>query len=430
MVLVKHLLQRETTMFRFIAISFLLLCSTVQAYPLDPFVMKQSPLTDFAAWVSEQTNKNIILGKGVEGNISINVSKLDDQDIVPLFEKVMAANGYSVKQKENDLIVSIDTSAQIDLPALDAKVYALKHIRNTKALTLFNMILSSANTAENSSKKSNEETVSVIISRHSVDPLIASNALLVVATKGQLDTLDNLVSQIDLDIKQVMIQAIILEKDVSDSKEFGVNLGSSLSKNGFALDASTNTSQSSTFGALTLGTYAPLGSIGSFTGLVSALASDEKTKILSTPNILVMDRELGHISVGQNVPFLVSTQTTDGGVQTQSIERRDVGVSLSVTPHVLGSGEVVLKISQESSSVTNSAQARDIITNQRSISTVARVSDGETIALGGLISNETRKSITGVPVLMNIPFLGRLFKSENESNSQKELMVFIKTVVL
>ncbi|MFT2112011.1 hypothetical protein [Marinomonas sp. 2405UD68-3] len=416
-------------MFRFIVISVLLLCSTVQAYPVDPFVIKQSPLADFATWVSEQTQRNIILGKAVEGNISINVSKIDDQDLIPLFKKVMAANGYSVQEKSNDLIVSIDTNSQIDLPALDAKIYALKHIRNTKALTLFNMILSSAN-AKNSTGKEEKETINVVVSRHSVDPLIASNSLLVIATKAQLAALDGLVSQIDLDIKQVMIQAIILEMDVSDREDLGVNLGSSLSKNGFSVQATTNTSQSSSLGALTLGGYAPLGSVGSITGLISALVSDEKTKILSTPNILVMDRELGYISVGQNVPFLVSTQTSDGGVQTQSIERKDVGVSLSVTPHVLGSGEIVLRISQESSSVTSNAQARDIVTNKRSISTVARVIDGETIALGGLISNETRKSVTGVPVLMDIPYLGRLFKSESENNSQKELIVFIKTMVL
>ncbi|RDL42623.1 type II secretory pathway protein [Marinomonas piezotolerans] len=416
-------------MFRFIVISVLLLCSTVQAYPLDPFVIKQSPLADFATWVSEQTQRNIILGKAVEGNISINVSKLDDQDLIPLFKKVMAANGYSVQEKSNDLIVSIDTNSQIDLPALDAKVYALKHIRNTKALTLFNMILSSAK-AGNATSTQENENLSVIVSRHSVDPLVASNSLLVIATKAQLANLDGLVSQIDLDIKQVMIQAIILEMDVSDREDLGVNLESSLSKNGFSVQATTNTSQSTTLSALTLGGYAPLGSAGSLKGLISALVSNEKTKILSTPNILVMDRELGHISVGQNVPFLVSTQTTDGGVQTQSIERRDVGVSLSVTPHVLASGEVVLKISQESSSVTSNAQARDIVTNKRSISTVARVINGETIALGGLISNETRRSVTGVPVLMNLPLLGRLFKSESEVNSQKELMVFIKTMVL
>ena len=75
-------------MFRFIVISLLLLCSAVQAYPLDPFVIKQSPLADFATWVSDQTQRNIILGKAVEGNISINVSKLDDQDLIPLFKKV------------------------------------------------------------------------------------------------------------------------------------------------------------------------------------------------------------------------------------------------------------------------------------------------------------------------------------------------------
>jgi general secretion pathway protein D len=416
-------------MFRFIVISFLLLCSTVQAYPLDPFVIKQSPLADFVQWVAQQTNKNIILGKGVEGKISINVSKLDDQDIVPLFKKVMAANGFSVEDNNNDLIVSVDTNSQVDMQPLDAKVYALKHIRNTKALTIFNMILSSANTEEKIDGVG-EDISHVTVSRHSVDPLTASNSLLVIATKAQFSALDNLVSQIDLSVKQVIIQAIILETDVSDSKELGINFGVSGSGNSASLDSSVDLSQSAVSLGLSLGGVIPLGTTGNFSGLISALMLDEKTNILSTPNILVMDRELGRISVGQNVPFLVSTQTTDGGVQTQSIERRDVGVSLSVTPHVLGSGEVVLKITQESSSVTNIAQARDIVTNQRSISTVARVLDGETIVLGGLISNETRKSVTGVPVLMDIPYLGRLFKSESERKAQKELMVFIKTMVL
>lgn len=418
-------------MFRFIVISLLLACSAAQAYPLDPFIIKHSPLTDFSEWVAQQTHKNVILGKGVEGNISINVSTLDDQEVIPLFKKVMSANGYSVKQENDDLVVSIDTNSQINLPILDAKVYTLKHIRNSKAVELFNTILLAANSEEpKDSTDQDNATAKVTVSRHSVEPLVGSNSLLVLATKKQLASLDGIVSQIDLNIKQVLIQAIILETDISNRKDLGINLGTSLSKNGFALKSTTNSSQSSDIANLALGGYALLGSGGSITGLISALMTDDKTKILSTPNILVMDRELGHISVGQNVPFLVSTQTTDGGVQTQSIQRKDVGVSLSVTPHVLGSGEVVLKISQESSSVTSNAQARDIVTNKRSISTVARVIDGETIALGGLISNETRKSVTGVPVLMDIPYFGRLFKSESENNSQKELMVFIKTIVL
>ncbi|MGO2355121.1 MAG: hypothetical protein ACTH58_10345 [Marinomonas foliarum] len=398
-------------MFRFIVISLLLLCSTVQAYPLDPFVIKQSPLADFATWVSEQTQRNIILGKGVEGNISINVSKLDDRDIVPLFEKVMAANGYSVKEKENDLIVSIDTAAQIDLPVLDAKVYTIKHIRNFKLAELFNTILlaASSDDVEGSDDKENA-TAKVVVSRHSVDPLVASNSLLVTATKKQLTYLDNLVDQIDTTIKMVFIQLIIIETDVSDRETLGVNLGGVLSKNGFAAQSTTNSSQSSDLGSLSLGGYALLGSGGSVSGLISALSNNEKTSILATPIIATYDRVSGYFTGGQNVPFLTSTQTSDGGVKTQSIQRRNIGLNFDVTPHILGSGEIVLQIKLESSSVTASTQAVDIITNQRQLSTLVRVTDGEMMVLGGLISNETRKSVTGVPVLMDIPYLGRLFK--------------------
>ena len=253
--------------------------------------------------------------------------------------------------------------------------------------------------------------------------------MLVVATKDQLASLDHLVDQIDVNSKQVLIQAIVFEVDVSKQKDIGVKLGTSLSNSGFTIDTSTGVSSSS-ISSLSIGSFLPLGSGGNISSLISALAASEETNILSTPNILVLDRELGSLSVGENIPILVSTQTTDGGVQTQSIERKDVGVSLFVTPYILGSGDVILKIQQESSSITTNVQARDIVTNKRSISTSARVASGEIIALGGLISTENRTSVSGVPVLMNVPLLGNLFKSKSEIKVQKELIVFLKTEVI
>ena len=101
-----------------------------------------------------------------------------------------------------------------------------------------------------------------------------------------------------------------------------------------------------------------------------------------------------------------------------------------MTPHILSSWQVILKINQESSSVTNSTQASDIITNQRSISTVAKMMDGETMALGGLVSEETRQSESGVPMLKDLPFIGRLFRSESKETVQRELTVLIKTQIL
>ena len=146
--------------------------------------------------------------------------------------------------------------------------------------------------------------------------------------------------------------------------------------------------------------------------------------------ILVTNNEQGRISVGQNVPFLVSKEVTDGGNTIQQIERRDVGVSLSVRPFVLGDGRAMLNILQESSSVTSSSIAADLITNKREISTVAEVHTGQTIVLGGLVSEEERKSQTGVPLLKSIPLIGRLFRRDTTQSVQRELTVLIKTTIL
>ena len=142
-----------------------------------------------------------------------------------------------------------------------------------------------------------------------------------------------------------------------------------------------------------------------------------------------MDRERGYITVGQNVPFLVSTETTDGGNTVQSIKRKDVGVSLTVTPHILRD-MVVLQITQESRSVSDSTIASDIITNKRTLSTTVVVKDGETIVLDGLISHETRTTETGVPVLKDMPLVGNLFKSTSKEDDKKDLKVILKTSLL
>ncbi|EMN7322031.1 hypothetical protein WB896_004423 [Vibrio vulnificus] len=141
-----------------------------------------------------------------------------------------------------------------------------------------------------------------------------------------------------------------------------------------------------------------------------------------------MDRERGYITVGQNVPFLVSNESNDNGNIIQRIERKDIGVMLEVTPHVMGN-DIVLSINQESSSVTDSTVASDIITNKRTLMTTVAVKSGQTIVLGGLISDENRVTKSGVPVLQDIPLLGALFRSESTNKVQKELRVVIKTTV-
>lgn len=232
-------------------------------------------------------------------------------------------------------------------------------------------------------------------SNYDVQILPTTNSIIVTGSPDQITKIDALIAGIDRPQKQVFIEAIITETLIDDSEEFGVNLELALDNAGFitqpiAIDKAVDN----------LLFY----DSGDFSALVKAVQSSEDTELLSRPNMLIMDREKGYITVGQNVPFLTSSEVTDGGNTIQRIERQDVGVSLEVVPHVLGD-DVVLIINQESSSVTNSAIASDIITNKRTLQTVVKVRDRQTIALGGLISSEERKSVSGVPLLMDIPCL-------------------------
>ncbi|MGF1764969.1 hypothetical protein [Aliivibrio kagoshimensis] len=235
--------------------------------------------------------------------------------------------------------------------------------------------------------------------------------------------MDALIGVIDQKQQLVFIESIITETLLDDNQELGVNLSSAMDGTGF--NFATNV-----ISAFNPNKYAhAIYNGGDFSALIKAVSKSENTTLLSKPHILILDREQGYISVGQNVPFLVATDTTDAGKVTQRIERRDVGISLSVVPHIIGNS-VILKISQESSSVSNSAIASDIITNKRTVQTTVSVQSGQTISLGGLISGEDKVSISGIPLLMDIPFLGELFKSKQVSKVQKELMVIIKTTIL
>lgn len=426
-------------MFRFIAakiciVMYVCIIHTpyIQAKPLDQFEVRQAPISEFVEWVSKESGENIILGRGVEGTVSVHVKTMDSKDVIPLFIQVMRSNGYMVDlDKDGFYKVLIDKEQTLKPVQIFTKIYKLNYLRNTKARDVFNSVLLAASndTMDTQPQESENSVAAIATSHHSVDFLPASNALLVSGTSNQIKTLDQFVSEIDTDVRQVVIESVILETDLGNSESLGVNLSSALAANGFT--AITNTIDKVTsVTSLSEGGHLVFSQDGDIRGLVTAISKESNAKILSTPNILVMDRERGNISVGQNVPFLVSREITDGGNIIQQIERKDVGVTLSVTPHVLASGEIVLQISQESSSVTNSTQAADIITNKRSISTVAKVSDGETIALGGLVSDETRTVHSGVPLLRRIPWLGRLFRYDREESVQRELTVMIKTTIL
>jgi general secretion pathway protein D len=186
---------------------------------------------------------------------------------------------------------------------------------------------------------------------------------------------------------------------------------------------------------LTIGVFKQLASGALGLGAVAhALETDGGTNILSTPNMVTLDNEVAQIRVGQNVPILTGQFTTTSGTNSnpfQTIDRKDVGLTLKVRPQISEGGTIKLAIYNESSSIDDSVSSTSgIILKTRVIETNVIADDGQVIVLGGLISDDANDSADKVRGLADIPVLGNLFKYQKRQRKKTNLMVFLRPVVM
>jgi general secretion pathway protein D len=168
--------------------------------------------------------------------------------------------------------------------------------------------------------------------------------------------------------------------------------------------------------------------------LVRALQTDNNANILSTPTLLSLDNEEAKIVIGQNVPFITGQYAISGAATTptpfQTIERKDVGLTLRIRPQISEGGQVRLQIYQEVSSIADATNIAGVITNKRSIESTVLVNDGQIIVIGGLIQDSTGGGVSKVPLLGDIPIIGGLFRQNTRSRTKTNLMVFLRPTVL
>ena len=168
----------------------------------------------------------------------------------------------------------------------------------------------------------------------------------------------------------------------------------------------------------------------SWGAIIQAVSSDTNSNILATPSITTLDNEEAYFIVGQEVPIITGSATGSNNANPfQTVERKEVGIKLKVTPQVNEGNGVQLIIEQEVSSVSGTTGV-DISINKREIKTTVMADDGETIILGGLIDEDVQESQQKVPILGDIPFIGQLFRSTASSNRKRNLMVFIKPTII
>jgi len=280
-----------------------------------------------------------------------------------------------------------------------------------------------------------------------------TNSLIVTAPQDTMQTLRQVVNQLDIRRAQVLVEAVVADISVDKAAQLGVSWVASTEEGGRGPIGVINLNDAVSAAAGLIGPVAslapPAGTLagfGDFSGntqwavLVRALDSDSDTNVLSTPSLLTLDNEEAEIVVAENVPFVTGQFTNTGASDSavnpfQTIERQDVGITLRIKPQINEGNSVNLQITQEVSQVRSKAAqeavgASDIVTTRRSVQTTVLAEDGQIIVLGGLIDENTRIVENKVPFLGDIPVLGYLFKDRESQKVKTNLMIFIRPVII
>ena len=289
-----------------------------------------------------------------------------------------------------------------------------------------------------------------------------TNSLVISAQPDILKSLKSVITQLDIRRAQVLVEALIIEVSDQLARDLGVQLlysgdgknspaavqrfgnpnpdliaitGSQLSLEGNISSNLTTTASNSLLGleGMAAGIARIKNDGESFAAILNIITNDADSNVLSTPSIMTMDNEQASIIVGQEIPITTGeTLSMNNSNPFRTVQRQEVGVKLTVTPQINEGNAVKLVINQEVSSVVGpiTATATDLITSKRQIQTTVLVEDGDTIVLGGLIDDDVQEIEKKIPILGDIPLIGRLFKSTSTSRSKRNLIVFMRPTII
>ena len=282
-----------------------------------------------------------------------------------------------------------------------------------------------------------------------------TNALVIDAPPKMMHSIMQIVDKLDIRRAQVLVEAIIVEVIVDEKNELGVTWAiegsgsdapiavtnfpgamNGVVQLGSAIGGGVTDPSSLIGSGITMGVGRISDGSISFAAVLHALEGDADTNIISTPSVVTTDNEEATLNVGQEVPFVTGSYSNTGNAggavnPFQTVQRQSIGVKLAITPQINEGDSMLLEISQEISSIAQSAaDAVDLITNQRIIETTVIVDDGDILVLGGLLEDALRESNQKVPFLGSIPVLGALFRSQKTEKIKTNLMIFIKPTIL
>ena len=390
-----------------------------------------------------------ILNSVYEGTKS---SSLNSYSVIAVdgSNSVLLRGQKSLINQFKEVIEDLDSS---NFESSNLKVIYLKYAQAAEVASILE------NVAKNleGEKESSGKGITTSISFHQ-----DTNSLVISAQPDILKSLKSVITQLDIRRAQVLVEALIIEVSEQLARDLGVQLlysgdgknspaavqrfgnpnpdliaitGSQLSLEGNISSNLTTTASNSLLGleGMAAGIARIKNDGESFAAILNIMTNDADSNVLSTPSIMTMDNEQASIIVGQEIPITTGeTLSMNNSNPFRTVQRQEVGVKLTVTPQINEGNAVKLVINQEVSSVVGpiTATATDLITSKRQIQTTVLVEDGDTIVLGGLIDDDVQEIEKKIPILGDIPLIGRLFKSTSTSRSKRNLIVFIRPTII
>ncbi len=428
----------------------LLFVSVMMLFSLNSFAerieMNNVPVSEFTDWYSKRTGKGVIVPDNFSEKITVFNSDIQPDEINGFFVSVMASRGYDVnpgnpivisRSKKGVHVVTNDTDNADEVNQYwDEQGSSLQYLpdypspergkffdQKTETYRLNNVLAKDVFPVVDIFLKSSPYSGG----QATVDE--GSNSIIVTTSQENQQQLQSFIPSVDVQRTQVLIESIMFETTDGSSFDFSFGAGK---KDGSRVVGGINTAS---LGEVLSSSG---GSFGIFSGNVLGLAlaaveGDKHSKLLSVPRVLTMSGKRGYISSGQNVP-IVTGKITGQGVDIknpfQTIERRDVGISLDVTPVVLNNNTVMLTVKSKADSISNIANATDIVFNQRSIDTTVQLKDGDTLLIGGLIQHNVVNANTSTPYASDIPLIGWLFDSKSDSDDKAVMYILIRARIL
>ena len=397
-----------------------------------------------------QTLEKKAQGDGGDGNEEVTlVADKRTNSVVVTADELNA-------QRIKDLINYLDTPLE---QSGNVKVIYLEYADAIEVAEVLTRVMQNITRLDEAGDRKRSST-----SNSTIEADEGTNALIITADADEMAALEAVIARLDIRRAQVLVEAIIVELTVTDNRELGLQWLFADDSGAFGSNISTSTAQTQrnqaianailgndnsneeigvrdVAGALaqTPGTTLGWGVVDSnlsMTVILNALETQGNANILSTPSLLTLDNQEASINVGQNVPFVTGSYTNTGGTNNvqnpfQTIERESVGITLKVTPQVNEGDSVVLDIVQEVSSLDQQIlAAADIVTKERKVETKLLAQDGDIVVLGGLVRDDVQDSQQGVPLLKDIPLLGRLFRNDVVNVTKENLLIFIRPTIL